>query len=61
MTYATSLPDYDVDMEVHAEQHQSLISKAMKRWGEAMRVHPWMGFAFKAKPEAFASSCCAKR
>lgn len=52
---------YEVDLEVHADinpQPQFASHEALK---EAMGYILGMGFAFKAKPEAFASSCCADR
>jgi len=45
---------YSVDMEVHAD----ISNDALK---EAMGYIVGMGFAFKAKPEAFASSSCANK
>ncbi len=52
---------YDVDMEVHADINTNPHFKSNEALREAMGYILGMGFAFKAKPEAFASSCCADR
>ena len=52
---------YDVDMEVHADINTNPQFKSNEALREAMGYILGMGFAFKAKPEAFASSCCADR
>lgn len=52
---------YDVDMEVHADINTSPQFKSNDALREAMGYILGMGFAFKAKPEAFASSCCADK
>jgi Uncharacterized protein conserved in bacteria len=52
---------YDVDMEVHADINTSPQFKSNEALREAMGYILGMGFAFKAKPEAFASSCCADK
>lgn len=52
---------YDVDMEVHADINTNPQFKSNEALREAMGYILGMGFAFKAKPEAFASSCCADK
>ena len=52
---------YDVDMEVHADINTNPHFKSNDALKEAMGYILGMGFAFKAKPEAFASSSCANR
>ena len=53
--------EYDVDMEVHADINTNPNFKSNEALREAMGYILGMGFAFKAKPEAFASSCCANK
>jgi predicted RNase H-related nuclease YkuK (DUF458 family) len=53
--------DYNVDMEVHADINTNPQFKSNEALREAMGYILGMGFAFKAKPEAFASSCCADK
>ena len=52
---------YNVDMEVHADINTNPQFKSNEALKEAMGYILGMGFAFKAKPEAFASSCCANK
>lgn len=52
---------YDVEMEVHADINTNPRFKSNDALKEAMGYILGMGFAFKAKPEAFASSCCADK
>lgn len=52
---------YDVDMEVHADINTNPQFKSNEALREAMGYILGMGYAFKAKPEAFASSCCADK
>ena len=52
---------YDVDMEVHADINTNPHFKSNEALREAMGYILGMGYAFKAKPDAFASSCCADR
>ena len=52
---------YQVEMEVHADINTSPQFKSNDALREAMGYILGMGFAFKAKPEAFASSCCADK
>jgi len=52
---------YDVDMEVHADINTNPGFKSNEALREAMGYILGMGFAFKAKPDAFASSCCADK
>jgi len=52
---------YDVDMEVHADINTNPQFKSNEALREAMGYILGMGFAFKAKPDAFASSCCADK
>lgn len=55
------LDRYDVDMEVHADINTNPHFKSNASLHDAMGYILGMGFAFKAKPEAFASSSCANR
>ena len=55
------LSKYEVDMEVHADINTNPQFKSNEALKEAMGYILGMGFSFKAKPEAFASSCCANR
>ena len=52
---------YDVDMEVHADINTNPHFKSNDALKEAMGYIMGMGFAFKAKPDAFASSSCANK
>jgi predicted RNase H-related nuclease YkuK (DUF458 family) len=52
---------YDVDMEVHADINTNPQFKSNSALSEAMGYILGMGFKFKAKPDAFASSCCANK
>ena len=52
---------YDVDMEVHADINTNPQFKSNEALREAMGYILGMGFAFKAKPDAFASSSCADK
>jgi len=53
--------EFKVDMEVHADINTNPAFKSNDALKEAMGYILGMGFAFKAKPEAFASSCCADK
>jgi predicted RNase H-related nuclease YkuK (DUF458 family) len=52
---------YDLDLEVHADINTNPMFKSNKALNEAMGYILSMGFIFKAKPEAFASSTCADK
>lgn len=52
---------YDVDMEVHADINTNPQFKSNNALKEAMGYILGMGFAFRAKPHAFASSSCANK
>ncbi len=52
---------YNVDMEVHADINTNPNFKSNDALKEAMGYIMGMGFAFKAKPNAFASSNCANK
>src|SRR3569832_1946185 len=52
---------YDVDLEVHADINTNPMFKSNQALHEAMGYILSMGFEFKAKPEAFASSYCANK
>jgi uncharacterized protein len=52
---------FDVDMEVHADINTNPAFKSNDALKEAMGYIMGMGFAFKAKPNAFASSSCANK
>lgn len=53
--------EYNIDMEVHADINTNPNFKSNESLKEAMGYILGMGFAFKAKPEAFASSSCANK
>src|SRR5215208_2728814 len=52
---------YNVDMEVHADINTNPNFKSNDALKEAMGYILGMGFAFRAKPHAFASSSCANK
>ncbi len=52
---------YDVEMEVHADINTDPHFKSNVALKEAMGYILGMGFVFKAKPDAFASSTCADK
>jgi len=52
---------YGVDMEVHADINTNPNFKSNDALKEAMGYILGMGFAFRAKPHAFASSNCANK
>jgi hypothetical protein len=52
---------YGVDMEVHADINTNPAFKSNDALKEAMGYILGMGFAFRAKPDAFASSSCANK
>jgi uncharacterized protein len=52
---------YNVDMEVHADINTNPNFESNVALKDAMGYIMGMGFAFKAKPDAFASSCCADK
>ena len=52
---------YGVSMEVHADINTNPSFKSNDALKEAMGYIVGMGFAFKAKPEAFTSSSCANK
>jgi len=52
---------YNVDMEVHADINTNPNFKSNDALKEAMGYIMGMGFEFKAKPYAFASSSCANK
>ena len=52
---------FNVDMEVHADINTNPNFKSNDALKEAMGYILGMGFAFKAKPHAFASSQCADK
>lgn len=52
---------YNVDMEVHADINTNPSFKSHEALKEATGYILGMGFAFKAKPDAFASSSCANK
>lgn len=55
------LHEYEVALEVHADINTEPQFRSHDALCEAMGYIRGMGFTFKAKPEAFASSCCADR
>jgi predicted RNase H-related nuclease YkuK (DUF458 family) len=52
---------FDVELEVHADINTDPNFKSNVAFKEAMGYILGMGYTFKAKPEAFASSYCAGR
>lgn len=52
---------FNVDMEVHADINTNPAFKSNDALKDAMGYIMGMGFVFKAKPHAFASSCCANK
>ncbi len=52
---------YNVELEVHADINTDPQFKSNAALNEAMGYILSMGFAFKAKPDAFASSSCANK
>ncbi|MBC7384083.1 MAG: hypothetical protein H7296_14050 [Bacteroidia bacterium] len=55
------LDRYQIDLEVHADINTNPQFKSNTALSEAMGYILGMGFVFKAKPEAFASSYCANK
>ena len=55
------LDQYDVELEVHADINTDPHFKSNVALKEAMGYIMGMGFTFKAKPDAFASSACADK
>ncbi len=55
------LDKYNIDLEVHADINTNPEFKSNVALKEAMGYILSMGFVFKAKPEAFASSSCADK
>jgi len=53
--------EYGVDMEIHADINTNPQFKSNVALNEAVGYIMGMGFAFKAKPDAFASSSCANK
>lgn len=56
-----TLDRYDVELEVHADINTNPMFKSNQALSDAMGYILSMGFVFKAKPEAFASSACANK
>ncbi|MCX6188661.1 MAG: hypothetical protein NTW54_03495 [Bacteroidetes bacterium] len=55
------LDKYEVELEVHADINTNPQFKSNTALSEAMGYILSMGFVFKAKPDAFASSYCANK
>lgn len=55
------LDKYDIELEVHADINTDPHFKSNVALKEAMGYILGMGFVFKAKPNAFASSSCADK
>jgi len=55
------LDKYNIELEVHADINTDPHFKSNTALKEAMGYILGMGFVFKAKPEAFASSSCADK
>lgn len=52
---------YDIDLEIHADINTDANFKSNVAFKEAMGYIKGMGYEFKAKPNAFASSSCADK
>jgi uncharacterized protein len=52
---------FDIHMEVHADINTNPNFKSNTALKDAMGYIMGMGYVFKAKPNAFAGSCCADR
>lgn len=52
---------FGIDMEIHADINTNPAFKSNDALKDAMGYIMGMGFAFRAKPEAFASSSCANK
>ena len=55
------LDEFDIGLEVHADINTDPHFKSNEALREAMGYILGMGFVFKAKPDAFASSYCADK
>lgn len=55
------LDEHHVELEVHADINTDPMFQSNVALKEAMGYILGMGFVFKAKPDAFASSCCADK
>lgn len=55
------LERYQIELEVHADINTNPQFKSNQALHDAMGYILGMGFVFKAKPEAFASSACANK
>lgn len=55
------LDKYNIELEVHADINTDPNFKSNAALKEAMGYILSMGFVFKAKPDAFASSSCADK
>ena len=55
------LERYQIELEVHADINTNPSFKSNQALSDAMGYIMSMGFVFKAKPEAFASSACANK
>lgn len=60
-TLCDLLDKYNVELEVHADINTDPHFPSNVALKEAMGYILGMGFKFKAKPDAFASSCCADK
>ncbi|MFT3904259.1 MAG: ribonuclease H-like YkuK family protein [Niabella sp.] len=58
---STIFTNHAIDMEVHVDINKSPVHKSNEALKEAIGYITGMGFAYKTKPEAFASSCCANK
>lgn len=53
--------NHKIDMEVHVDINTNPAHRSNDALKEAIGYISGMGFTFKAKPDAFASSCCANK
>lgn len=58
---SSMLERYNIKLEIHADINTNPQFKSNSALSEAMGYIMSMGFEFKAKPDAFASSCCANK
>lgn len=58
---APVLEKYNINLEIHADINEDPVHKSHVAFRDAMGYILGMGFEFKAKPNAFASSYCADK
>ena len=58
---STIFTTHKIDMEVHVDINTNPVCKSNDALKDAIGYITGMGFSFKAKPDAFASSSCANK